>query len=1163
MTRSFSAVEENIARRNVERTVNALYNDIETLNMTAGDWAGRDDIYRFIKDRNADYIKTNLAGATSFAVNKLNIMILFDDTGNVVYGKGYDLKDSKELPVSAGLMNEYLKPDSPLVKHLDEDSAVSGIIVLPEGTLLVASRPVITSGRQGPVRGALVMGRYLDAAEIEHLSEITHQDFTIQSIDEKNMPPGFDQTLKDLAGSPIVIQPVDDDLVAGYTMLKDVFGKPSLMLKTVMPRDVFKQWRISALYGMVFLLATGLVFSVMMLYLLEKHILSRLGNLSSEVNEIGKKGDFSARVALAGNDELSGLANMINGMLEAIELSSSRLKESEENYRRIFDENMVGIFTSSPEGSLISCNNAFAKIIGFQSAEEAKEINMSALFQKPEDREFSLDLLRREKRLEFYELKIIRADGQKAVISENVTGVFDDHGNLQQIEGFVLDVTLQKKAAEDLEKTRARYKELVDSLPVSIFEINEKGIFSLANAMSFSMFGYSRDEYEKGLNVIDLIAPQDRDRAVENMHRVISGERLGNQEYLALRKDGTVFPMVMHASGGGDAGGLRSIVIDVSDIKRTQVALRESEEKYRTILENMEDAYFEVDLTGNITFFNDIGCKMTGYSREELLGSNYSRYTHPEDVRRVYKSFNKVYLTGRPAELFDWIVIRKDGPTRYFEATVSLVTDSEGVATGFRGLARDITERKKVLEKLRESEEKYRLVFENSPLGILHFDRYGNITACNGKIEEIVGIPEKSLIGVNILGLSEQKLVSSVKKVLSGQQSHYEAEYQTADPRRTVPVKADFAPIIIDENKVIGGVGIVENISERKVAEKQLKYLSFHDSLTGLYNRAYFEQEMRRLETGRILPVGIIVCDVDGLKLVNDTMGHDTGDALLVAAAEVISQSFRGNDVVSRIGGDEFAVLIPGGSRVVVEDAYKRIKKAIDNYNRENIDLSLSMSVGLAVSSSENIKITELFKEADNSMYREKLHSSHSARSSIVQTLMKALEARDFITEGHADRMQKLVAGMAAALGISDRRAADLRLLAQFHDIGKVGIPDRILFKPGPLTSEEWEEMKRHSEIGHRIALSAPDLAPVADWVLKHHECWDGSGYPLGLKGDEIPMECRLLAIVDAYDAMVSDRPYRKAITQAGAIKELKRCSGTQFDPDLLVRFVEMLGKIK
>jgi HD-GYP domain-containing protein (c-di-GMP phosphodiesterase class II) len=172
---------------------------------------------------------------------------------------------------------------------------------------------------------------------------------------------------------------------------------------------------------------------------------------------------------------------------------------------------------------------------------------------------------------------------------------------------------------------------------------------------------------------------------------------------------------------------------------------------------------------------------------------------------------------------------------------------------------------------------------------------------------------------------------------------------------------------------------------------------------------------------------------------------------------------------------------------------------------------------------------------------------------------MKALEARDFITEGHAVRLQGYVTGLATAIRMPMRSVSDLNLLAKFHDIGKVGVRDSILFKAGALTTEEAVEMQRHTEIGHRIAQSAPDLAPIADWILKHHEWWNGSGYPLGLKGKEIPLECRILAIADAYDAMTSDRPYRKAMAHDSAVSELKRFAGVQFDPELVRNFLGFL----
>jgi len=185
-----------------------------------------------------------------------------------------------------------------------------------------------------------------------------------------------------------------------------------------------------------------------------------------------------------------------------------------------------------------------------------------------------------------------------------------------------------------------------------------------------------------------------------------------------------------------------------------------------------------------------------------------------------------------------------------------------------------------------------------------------------------------------------------------------------------------------------------------------------------------------------------------------------------------------------------------------------------------------------------------------------RIRARHSTN---VQTLSKAFEARDHISEGHTDRLQSLVTDVAVTIGLSNSKLTDLRIFAQFHDVGKVGIPDRILFKEGPLTADEILEMQRHSEIGFRIAQSSWDLAHIADWILKHHEWWNGDGYPFGLKGEDIPVECRILAIADAYDAMTNDRPYRQALSHDEAVKELKKNAGVQFDSKLVENFINII----
>ena len=293
--------------------------------------------------------------------------------------------------------------------------------------------------------------------------------------------------------------------------------------------------------------------------------------------------------------------------------------------------------------------------------------------------------------------------------------------------------------------------------------------------------------------------------------------------------------------------------------------------------------------------------------------------------------------------------------------------------------------------------------------------------------------------------------------------------------------------------------------------------------------------------------------------MTNDTLGHAAGDQRLVMTAVLLSELVMTGDILSRVGGDEFALIRPGADRKQAEKLCRHLREAVDAYNDNNKDTFLSLSIGYAVAADKPLELNVLLRDADNQVRREKLLRSQSTRSGIVNTVMTLLEARDFITEGHAERLEILVSGLAAELGFDASQQDAMKLFAKFHDIGKVGISDAILFKPGALDEVEREEMRRHSEIGYRIALSSVDLLHIAEWILRHHEWWDGSGYPIGLVGEEIPLECRILSIVDAYDAMTSDRPYRKAMPAVEAMAELRKFSGSQFDPELLEPFSNLL----
>ncbi|OGP94999.1 MAG: hypothetical protein A2157_03105 [Deltaproteobacteria bacterium RBG_16_47_11] len=471
-------------------------------------------------------------------------------------------------------------------------------------------------------------------------------------------------------------------------------------------------------------------------------------------------------------------------------------------------------------------------------------------------------------------------------------------------------------------------------------------------------------------------------------------------------------------------------------------------------------------------------------------------------------------------------------------------------------------ELKRTEEALRESEEHYRRIIETAEVGIWMLDSEKMTIFTNRKIVQMLGYTPEEMKGKSFLEFTDVEgrslIESKMQSRLLSLNGQYDFNFRRKDGTDLWTIMS-ISSLFDKTGERNGALIMITDITERKKAEEQLKYISLRDPLTGLYNRAYFEEGMRRLESYRFARVGIIMCDVDGLKLINDILGHSAGDSILMAAADIIKECFRAGDVAARVGGDEFAVLLLNTERDVIETACHRMRHAIAEYNSSHLELPLSLSIGFAVSAGKSIPMNGLYKEADYNMYKEKQYRSQSARIAIVEALKKALEKKDFMTHGHMSRLRALTATFVSAIDIPKHFAKDLLLFAQFHDIGKVGIPDSILFKPAELTPVEYTEMKRHCEIGHRIAQSSTDLAPIADLILKHHEWWNGKGYPLGLKEEEIPLGCRILAIADAYESMTSVRPYRKPMSHRVAIKDLKKCAGTQFNPELVDQFVQVI----
>ncbi|BER91759.1 HD domain-containing phosphohydrolase [Atrimonas thermophila] len=475
----------------------------------------------------------------------------------------------------------------------------------------------------------------------------------------------------------------------------------------------------------------------------------------------------------------------------------------------------------------------------------------------------------------------------------------------------------------------------------------------------------------------------------------------------------------------------------------------------------------------------------------------------------------------------------------------------------------DITKYREMERTLRRERDRLREYLRIADIIFVVLNLQGEVVLINQKGAEILGYPQEEILGKNWFDFFiPERLRDKIRNVFQGvvageieQFGYYENPILDRYGRerliawRNTLLKNEQGQI---EEVIAAGLDITE---ARKMEEK-LRYLSFHDSLTGLYNRAFLEEEFRRLDVARQLPLSVIMVDVNGLKLVNDTYGHQVGDLLLRSAARVLQIAVRKEDIIARYGGDEFVVLLPQTSYEMAQEVCQRIRDHAETVKVHDVPLSLALGVATKTRKSESV--AEILRRAEDEMYRQKLAEAKSTRSAIINALLRALEAKSYETEQHVLRMQEVGVALARALGLPQSELSRLQLAILLHDIGKIAIPEEILKKPGPLTPSEWEMVKKHPEVGYRIVRAMQEFAQVAEEVYSHHERFDGTGYPRGLQGEAIPILARIIAVVDAYDAMRYGRSYKNPLEREEIIAEFRRNAGKQFDPKLVEIFLTL-----
>jgi len=557
-----------------------------------------------------------------------------------------------------------------------------------------------------------------------------------------------------------------------------------------------------------------------------------------------------------------------------------------------------------------------------------------------------------------------------------------------------------------------------------------------------------------------------------------------------------------------------------------------------------------------------------------------------KEYEKIYKGQNKIFIGRNDEEIFDSeannqcrrhcnLVINTLKPLteegyldgKHRKVTIVPLIDENGKITAIAGIYANldiINEKDKIIE---EKENVLKVVMETLPGMIFYKDKYGKFVYVNKEfnkfynrkgLEELVG---KTNFDIHPSEELANKYTEEDNEVIQKKKKIKTETILKSDDGKEIYTEAVKVPVMDKNNETVGVVGLILDITEKKEAEEKLKYLSFTDTLTGLYNRTYFDEKVKEFLCEEYLPVGVIMGDANGLKLVNDTLGHDEGDELLKLIAQVLRDVCNEGQLIFRTGGDEYVILIPNSSDYECENIIKNIIKRCKFYKHGLINVSISL--GAAITNNSDNSIYNALKEAEDKVYRQKLLQKSSFNSSMMYSLQIGLQTKSLETEEHTERVVNHSLGIGERLSLPMSVMDELTIVAKLHDIGKIAINEDLLLKAGNLTEDEFEIVKTHAEKGYRIVKASDQLDNVAKGVLTHHERWDGKGYPLKLRGEGIPLISRIVSVADSYDTMINNNLYKKTLSKEDAIKELQRCSGKQFDPNIVKVFIEHLEESK
>ena len=588
---------------------------------------------------------------------------------------------------------------------------------------------------------------------------------------------------------------------------------------------------------------------------------------------------------------------------------------------------------------------------------------------------------------------------------------------------------------------------------------------------------------------------------------------------------------------------------------------QENERQFQRIIENLPFSLDIVTLDGKLLYANHKFMELFEVS-EEAAGSLNMKDCWVDAAKRSQ------WLDGLETQgaVNDFEMHLKTVKGREFWAIASGILMQYQEQTCILSANFDITERKRIESELIISEEKYRLLteFSSDVIWVLNINKKSfsyfspSIYNLSGYTpEEAVTLTPEELLTAESLVIVRELIERDLPEFIQypdSQKSRITEIRQKSKNGNVIWVEVS-TRFRYNSSGEVEIVGASRNIEERKKAEREVVYLSYHDQLTGLFNRRFYEEELIRMNFKRNLPITLAVADVNGLKLTNDSFGHFAGDNLLRRFTSILNRELRIEDIAARLGGDEFVILLP---KTGADEANRILSRIEDEINKDQSDQAiLSVSIGWATKENVQEDFNSIFVQAENNMYHKKLIESTEMKNQTILLAMRKLYEKNPKEKRHSENVARICLEIGSAIGLRGSYLEELELLGEMHDIGKIGIPEEILQKKEKLTETDWIEIRRHPEIGYQILRSADEYVHIAESVLSHHEYVDGSGYPRNLKASEIPLAARILSVAEAYDYMMWKERNGKPVYETDVVMELMKRAGTQFDSEIIKIFIE------